>query len=178
MNKSTIKFLKENNLTDDEVAYISKILSQEQFAEIRSGIELAIKQVCDNSKYFIDRVSKCELKNNFKFAKIMVTKVNPNTISAFDKRMYLPTKEEFESKNVEVVEKKLERRRFFADFFMNKCDLNGMVKKSRVLDSGVLIKYKDDNGNWIDEREIFKEKFASVRGFDRKVGRESNVLHY
>ena len=87
----------------------------------------AIREIKSDSSYFA-KFMKREVINkkygeDFEFAKLMVTKINPNTILGFKLSMLLPKRELRES-NPKLFNKILEQRNFFVNYFENECDLS------------------------------------------------------
>lgn len=122
----SLEFFKDLNLETKDLVILLEVLSFTKRNGCVDSFRNAIREIKSDSSYFA-KFMKREVINkkygeDFEFAKLMVTKLNPNTILAFNLSMLHPTRylrENDPKKYSEIVE----RRDFFANYFMNDCDL-------------------------------------------------------
>ena len=123
----SLEFFKDLNLETKDLAILLEVLSFTKRNGCVDSFRNAIREIKSDSSYFA-KFMKREVINkkygeDFEFAKLMVTKINPNTILGFKLSMLLPKRELRES-NPKLFNKILEQRNFFVNYFENECDLS------------------------------------------------------
>lgn len=171
--ENDLKFLVEDlNLRGKDLNYVYEVLSFSKKIGCLDSSKNAIKEIKSDSSFFV-RFMKRELINkkygeDFEFAKLMVTKINPNTILAFNLSMIRPTKS-LQENNPTKFKEVSERREFFANYFMNDCDLSQAAfpnpKVSLICKMGFLRKEEVE----VIMKKRYKElhKFASKNDYNR-----------
>ena len=156
IRKSTWQAIEKFNLKNEELALLSEVFDFASRNGLGDSFENSIREINSDSNLFSKVMQKDAMRRkygeNFEFAKLMVTKINPNTILAFKLSMMLP-KRELKDTNPELCVKILKRREFFVNFFKNDCDLSPSafpnVKVSKICEMGFMKK---------DEIKQIKEK--------------------
>ena len=106
--------------------------------------------------------------DDFEFAKLMVTKINPNAILAF-KPMFLPLKGK---KLNELDDETSEKRKFFVNYFENECDLSldafPNVKVKKICEMGFMT--KKEIARIHEKRNKELNKYAAKSDYTRGSG--------
>ncbi len=172
IRKSTWQAIEKFNLKNEELALLSEVFDFASRNGLGDSFENSIREINSDSNLFSKVMQKDAMRRkygeNFEFAKLMVTKINPNTILAFKLTMLLP-KKELKEENPKVFNQILANRSFFVNFFKNDCDLSlsafPNVKVSKICEMGFM--KKDEIKQIKEKRSAEINKFAAKSDYNR-----------
>jgi predicted HTH domain antitoxin len=169
---STWAAIEKLNLGKEDLEKLAQVIDFARKNRMGDTFETVIKEFQTNSDLFVNimKISSMsrEFGDDFEFAKLMVTKINPNAILAF-KPMFLPLKGK---KLNELDDETSEKRKFFVNYFENECDLSldafPNVKVKKICEMGFMT--KKEFARILEKRNKELNKYAAKSDYTRGSG--------
>ena len=144
---STLAAIEKLNLGKEDLEKLAQVIDFTRKNRMGDTFENVIREFQTNSNFFVNIMKNSAMSQrfgeDFEFAKLMVTKINPNAILGFKLSMLLP-KGEWRESNPKLFNKILEQRNFFVNYFENECDLSleafPSAKVKKICEMGFMTK--------------------------------------
>ncbi len=169
---STWAAIEKLNLGKEDLEKLLQAIDFTKKNGMGDTFENVIREFQTNSNFFVNIMKNSAMSQrfgeDFEFAKLMVTKINPNTILGFKLSMLLPKRELRES-NPKLFNKILEQRNFFVNYFKNECDLSleafPSAKVKSICEMGFM--RKEEIAIIKEKRSKEVNKFATKNDYNR-----------